>query len=67
MISDTEAQLRGRPDDPGHPGAIVVACLRRSGPIFALTLASSLALTSEAGAAPARFRFNIPAKPARRR
>jgi hypothetical protein len=62
MISDTEAQLRGRPDDPGHPGAIAVACLRRSGPLFALTLASSLALASEAGAAPARFRFNIPAK-----
>jgi outer membrane receptor protein involved in Fe transport len=62
MISDTESQLRGRPDDPGHPGAIAVVCLRRSGPVFALTLASSLALTGEAGAAPARFRFNIPAE-----
>lgn len=62
MISDTESQLRDRPDDPGRPGAVAVACLRRSGPIFALTLASSLALAVEAGATPARFNFNIPAK-----
>jgi iron complex outermembrane receptor protein len=62
MISDTEAQLRGRPDDPGGPGAIAIVCLRRSGPVFALTLASSLALAGEAGATPARFNFAIPAK-----
>jgi iron complex outermembrane receptor protein len=63
MISATESQLRGRPDDPGHPGAIAAACLRRSAPLFALTLASSLALAGEASATPTRFRFDIPAKP----
>ncbi|HWW27990.1 MAG TPA: TonB-dependent receptor, partial [Caulobacter sp.] len=62
MISDTEAQLRGRPDDPGRPGAIAIACLRRSCSVLALTLASSLALAGETGATPARFNFNIPAK-----
>lgn len=63
MISDTESQLRGRPDDPGHPGASAVACPHRSVLLFALTLASSLALAGEVDAAPARFRFDIPAKP----
>ena len=62
MISDTESQLRGRPDGPGRPGATAVACLRKSGPLFALTLASGLALAGKAGATPARFSFNIPAK-----
>ncbi|CAN7440965.1 TonB-dependent receptor [Caulobacter sp. LjRoot300] len=63
MISDTESQLRGRPDDPGHPGATAAACPRRSAPLFALALTSALALVGEAGAAPAKFRFDIPAKP----
>lgn len=62
MISDTESQLRGWPDDPGRPGAVVVARLRRSGSVLVLTLASSLALAGEAGATAARFNFNIPAK-----
>jgi iron complex outermembrane receptor protein len=62
MISDTESQSRLRPDDPGRPGAIVSACLRRFGPLFALTLASGLALAGEADAAPARFAFHIAAK-----
>ena len=62
MISDTESQLRGRPDDPGCPGAIAVVRLRRSGPVLVLALASSLALVTEAAATSARFNFNIPAK-----
>jgi iron complex outermembrane receptor protein len=62
MISDTKSQLRLRPDDPDRSGAAVVACLRRAGSVFALTMASSLALTGTAGAAPARFSFNIPVK-----
>jgi outer membrane receptor protein involved in Fe transport len=62
MISDTEVQPRYRPDDPGTLGAIVFAYLRRSGPLFALTLSSGLALAGQAGAAEARFAFHIPAK-----
>jgi iron complex outermembrane receptor protein len=62
MISDTESQLRVRPDAPGRPGAIAVGRSRRSTPLFVLTLASSLALAGESGAAPARLAFNIPAK-----
>jgi outer membrane receptor protein involved in Fe transport len=63
MISDTESQLRFRPDDPDRSGAIAVGRPRHALPIFVLTMASSLALAGGAGAAPARFGFHIPAKP----
>ncbi|KQZ04739.1 TonB-dependent receptor [Caulobacter sp. Root1455] len=62
MISDTESQLRLRPDAPDRSGTIAVVCPRHRGPVFALTMASSLALAGAAEAAPARFGFNIPAK-----
>uniref|UniRef100_B0SYA6 TonB-dependent receptor plug n=1 Tax=Caulobacter sp. (strain K31) TaxID=366602 RepID=B0SYA6_CAUSK len=63
MISDTEPPFRPRPDDPGRPGAIIVARPCISGPAFVLILASSLALPGEGRAAPDHFAFNIPAKP----
>jgi iron complex outermembrane receptor protein len=62
MISDAESQLRLRPDDPDGSGAVAVGRPRRAAPVFALTLASGLALAGAAEAAPARFAFNIPAK-----
>jgi outer membrane receptor protein involved in Fe transport len=62
MISDTESQLRRLPDDPVS-GAVAFGRLRSAASVLVLTLASSLALAGQADAAPARFRFNIPAKP----
>jgi iron complex outermembrane receptor protein len=62
MISDTESQLRFRPDDPELSGAVAV---RRRGcvaSLLVLTAASSLALAGTADAAPARFAFKIPGK-----
>jgi outer membrane receptor protein involved in Fe transport len=62
MISDTESQLRCRPDDPAS-GAIAFGRPRPAASVLVLTLTSSLALAGQAGAAPARFNFHIPAKP----
>jgi iron complex outermembrane receptor protein len=62
MISDTESQLRFRPDDPAS-GAVAFGRLRPAASILVLTLTSSLALAARADAAPARFSFKIPAKP----
>lgn len=62
MISDTESQLRFRPDDPAS-GAFAFDRPRPAASVLVLTLASSLVLAGQADAAPARFSFNIPAKP----
>jgi outer membrane receptor protein involved in Fe transport len=63
MNSDTDSPFRSQADDPGRPGAIVVARLRLSSSAFVLILASSLALPGEGRAAPDHFTFRIPAKP----
>lgn len=63
MISDTESQLRFRPDDLECSGAVVVGRRYRAVSLLALTVAASLTLAGTAGAAPARFNFKIPAKP----
>ncbi|WP_165187029.1 TonB-dependent receptor [Caulobacter soli] len=63
MISDTVSQHRLRPDDSARAEALAVGRPRGAVPLFVLTVATSLALSGEAEAAPARFTFNIPAKP----
>ncbi len=63
MTSDADFPFRLRPSAPDGSGAIAAARSRLSTSLFALTLASGLALAGEGDAAPARIAFSIPAKP----